>query len=219
MFVGFPVVMVLKQMMKGLDVRVAALEYSQFIKYLEVTRDPEIERVLFFISFLPLELFAQLPGSMFSTKYKWLVNIKEENLKNFFFPFSSHVHSVSIEGEEIVVKEHYNIAQDMPRQVTNTIATWTGRGRLNLTTLSIWERRADLQGYKFVAETMDEAPYVDFKLNDDKTVDHVDGIVGDIWHGLFERSLNFSTKISEPPDNAWGSLNEDGSCSNKCPVG
>jgi hypothetical protein len=54
-------------------------------------------------------------------------------------------------------------------------------------------------------------PYAEYKVNEDGTIDHIHGIVGDLWHGLLERSLNFSTKLSLPPDGKWGNIEEDGS--------
>ena len=98
-------------------------------------------------------------------------------------------------------------------QVIQSIGIWTGPDNFILTKENIWERRRDLQGYTFDAETLDQPPYAEYEVNEDGTIDQIHGIVGDIWHGILEPSLNFSTKITLPPDGNWGGLLEDGTWS------
>jgi ABC-type amino acid transport substrate-binding protein len=54
---------------------------------------------------------------------------------------------------------------------------------------------------------MPEVPYVLSNIQEGK----IEGIIGDLWHGILEKSLNFTTIISTPPDDEWGSCNENGS--------
>ena len=70
-----------------------------------------------------------------------------------------------------------------------------------------------MQGYEFTAETLDQPPFAEYEINKNGTVDNIVGIVGDIWHGILEECLNFTTHIVLPPDGNWGSLEEDGSWS------
>ena len=41
-------------------------------------------------------------------------------------------------------------------------------------------------------------------------VTKIGGIIGDIWHGVIEKSLNFSTTLIPPKDRQWGSVGSDG---------
>ena len=58
---------------------------------------------------------------------------------------------------------------------------------------------------------MDNPPYLDYVVNDNGTIDYIEGIVGDLWHGIMEQALNFSTKITVSKDGPGGNLREDGS--------
>ena len=193
--------------------KVAILGYSKFIASWNLSKDSEEN--LSFIAFLSLKSFLSLQHQpdIFSKKNEWLVNIEEKRLKDLNFPFSSQVYSLNIDIDctNIDIKEHYNIDQNI--QVINTIGMWTHPGNLTLTTTIMWERRRDLRGFEFVAETMDQPPHAEYDVNEDGTVDRIQGIVGDLWHGILEQSMNFSTRISLPPDGKWGGLKEDGSWS------
>ena len=63
--------------------------------------------------------------------------------------------------------------------------------------------------YKFQAETLPEAPYVTIAYDDSNYIS-LGGLWGDIWQGMLEKMLNFSTKIMLSPDRQWGSLGENG---------
>ena len=78
---------------------------------------------------------------------------------------------------------------------------------MEITEHSLVNRRRNLHGLEILAETMAEPPYAVFEEKERKII----GIIGDLWHGILEKSLNFTTKISTPPDNRWGSVSEDGS--------
>ena len=45
--------------------------------------------------------------------------------------------------------------------------------------------------------------------NSQKREQFISGFVGDVWTSL-EKTLNFTTKLSKPSDDTWGSLNPDG---------
>ena len=59
---------------------------------------------------------------------------------------------------------------------------------------------------------MFEPPYVVFDPDQTKSggVENIEGIIGDLWHGILEKSLNFSTKIEPSPDGQWGAALENG---------
>ena len=50
---------------------------------------------------------------------------------------------------------------------------------------------------------MNQPPYCLFEVNNERPVEKIQGFIGDLWHGILEQSLNFSTQISLPPDGAW----------------
>ena len=139
-----------------------------------------------------------------------LNNLPEEYLNHLFFPFPSQVYSLNEDDDSIVIKEHYNIEE---KQVVKTVGILDKKGGLSLVEDNIWERRKDLQGYQFLAETLDQAPYVEYDVSEDGAVDELVGIVGDLWHDVLEKSLNCTAKISVPPDGKWGNLEKDGSWS------
>ena len=145
----------------------------------------------------------------FTYKSEWIVSIGLDKLKNLYFPLSSQVYSMNRDDTRIVVKEHYNIAKEFSKQVTNTVGIWDiNNGSYIFKETNIWERRKDLQGYEFVAETLSHSPYVNYEAADDGRVNEIVGIVGDLWHGILERDRNFSTKILLPPDGQWGNINK-----------
>ena len=112
----------------------------------------------------------------------------------------------------IVIKEHYNIGKESPRptQVIRHMGQYLeDKGLLSFNAEYIWERRKDLQGYEFTAETLGHPSYTQFEVNGNGRIDHIEGIVGDLWHGILEKTLNFTTKVSLPPDGYWGNLEEN----------
>ena len=101
----------------------------------------------------------------------------------------------------IVIKEHYNIGKESPRptQVIRHMGQYLeDKGLLSFNAEYIWERRKDLQGYEFTAETLGHPPYTLCEVTANGRIDHIEGIVGDLWHGILEKSLNFTTKLSLP---------------------
>ena len=63
-----------------------------------------------------------------------------------------------------------------------------------------------IEGHKFKAETMPEIPFSTWDVENKK----IGAVIGELWHQIFEKTLNFTTDISQPPDMKWGSPNDDG---------
>ena len=68
-----------------------------------------------------------------------------------------------------------------------------------------------MQGYEFTAETLGHPPYTLCEVNANGRIDHIERIVGDLWHGILE--LKFYNKTFITPDRYWGNLEENGSWS------
>jgi hypothetical protein len=132
----------------------------------------------------------------------FLFNFEESDIQDLTFPFDSEVYSYTEENGTKAIKEHYNIGKH--KQIVEKIGFWN-QTDLVLTSDSLVNRRRNLHGLEILAETMPEPPYAVFEEKERKII----GIIGDLWHGILEKSLNFTTKISTPPDNKWGSVNED----------
>ena len=125
-------------------------------------------------------------------------------MKNLTFPFDSQVYSLFEEKDTVEVNEHYNIRN--MEQIVQSIGFWNNTG-ISISEKNLYGRRKNLHGLKIRAETMPEAPYGTFKTGKGK----IEGIIGELWHTIIEKSLNITTIISTPPDNNWGSQNENGS--------
>ena len=52
-------------------------------------------------------------------------------------------------------------------------------------------------------------PEIPFATWDDENK-KIGAVIGELWHDIFEKTLNFTTEISQPPDMQWGSSNGDG---------
>ena len=208
----------IKQQSK-MNIKSSIIEYSNYLT--EWTKSKEPEENLLFLVFLSWKTFLDLHSrkGIFSPKAEWLVNLPEEQMKDLHFSFSSQVYSLNQDNSITVLKEHYNIGEESSRnpQVIKEIGYYMENkendGWFSFTSTYIWERRKDLQGYEFSAETLDQTPFADYEVNETGIVDHIVGIVGDIWHGILEESLNFTTHITLPPDGNWGSFEKDGSWS------
>ena len=62
------------------------------------------------------------------------------------------------------------------------------------------------EGHTFKAETMPETPFATWDLESGK----IGAVIGELWHEIFEKSLNFTTDISQPSDMKWGSPDGEG---------
>ena len=96
--------------------------------------------------------------------------------------------------------------------IVQKFGTWSTAVGLSLSQLHLFERRKDLQGHVFRGQTVNEPPYVvvDMEALQEGRVGRIRGIVGDIWHEVMERSLNFSTQLVPSRDGQWGALGADG---------
>ena len=56
---------------------------------------------------------------------------------------------------------------------------------------------------------MFEPPYVIFDTEQPR-LGKIKGVIGDLWHGILEKSLNFTTKIVPSPDGQWGAVLKNG---------
>ena len=158
-------------------VKLSIIEYKPFLIHWASSKEPEDK--LFFVAILSLKTFKDLYSASFlsSPRTEWLVNLPQEKMKEFYFPFSSQVYSLNIEETNIAIKEHYNIVQERSteNQIINKIGIWENKESFTFTKTYIWERRKDFRGHQFVAETLDQPPYAKFKLTEDGTVDHIEG--------------------------------------------
>ena len=161
-----------------------------------------------------LEFLSSIPSNLFSNKNLWLVRTEGSNLGDIHFPIDSQVYTFQTNTNGIQISEVYKIDPNW-EQIAKNYGSWSEKrafGRLRLDTLAFFERRKDMMGYSFHAETMPEPPYVlahldNFESGKDT---QIGGIWGEIWHNSLEKTMNFTTKILPSPDRQWGSLNEDG---------
>ena len=131
-----------------------------------------------------------------------LTNIPSKEMNHLVFPINSQVFSYQKLGNQMTVLEHYNIGNQA--QTVHTVG-WYESSQLVFTSQSLLERRKDLNGLQLRAEALPEFPWTLQAVNG-KTK----GVIGDLWHGIIEKSLNFTTVISAPPDGNWGSVNDSG---------
>ena len=114
------------------------------------------------------------------------------------------------QSEEIVLWELYRIVPNSPIQNIN-VGQWTTLKGLNFTKINKRNRRSNLLGYNLRITTLVEAPYnTKIKLDSMTKKYHLEGSFADLLN-LYAKILNFTYTYVPPPDNAWGSLQEDGS--------
>ena len=114
------------------------------------------------------------------------------------------------QSEEIVLWELYRIVPNSPIQNIN-VGQWTTSKGLNFTKINKRNRRSNLLGYNLRITTLVEAPYnTKIKLDSMTKKYHLEGSFADLLN-LYAKILNFTYTYVPPPDNAWGSLQEDGS--------
>ena len=184
------------------------LEVSSFEEFWPIIKNsPTSFCFIAFISPKSLITLQKFPD-LFSYRKIWLVNITEREIENIILPFSSQVFTFEKQKTKIYIKEHYNIVQS--ERIINKIGEWIGPGNFTWNHMDIWERRKDLRGHVFHVETMYEDPYVINSKTKIGKIGKIYGIVGDILHGMLEPSLNFTAKLSLPPDGMWGAIGEDG---------
>ena len=126
-----------------------------------------------------------------------------------YFPIDSQVSRFRQESSgRIVVEEVYQVSQTSEILVL-PYATWTQDQNLAVVVAPLEERRKDLQGLVLRGQTLSELPYASVEMNG-KLVTHIGGIIGDIWHGILEPALNFTTILEQPKDGQYGVPRENG---------
>ena len=113
-------------------------------------------------------------------------------------------------SKEIVLWELYRIVPISPIQCIN-VGQWTASEGLNFTKINKRNRRSNLLGYNFRITTLVEPPYITKIELDSMTGKYnLEGSFADLLN-LYAETLNFTYTYVPPSDNAWGSLQENGS--------
>ena len=158
-------------------------------------------------------LLASLPASAFTLSSVWLVKEDEGSISrtSTYLPIDSQVYGYYREEDRVVMEEVYQISPGSAH-VRRKFGSWSPASGLSLTSTHVFERRKDLQGHVFRGQTVNEPPYVvvDMEALQEGRVGRIQGIVGDIWHEVMERSLNFTTQLVPSRDGQWGALGGDG---------
>ena len=114
------------------------------------------------------------------------------------------------DDQEVVLWELYRIGPMLPIQSIN-VGTWTSTKGLKFTKVNKWTRRSNLKGHHFKITSLVEAPYLSkIELDSISGKYNLEGSYADLLN-LYAKTLNFTYTNVPPPDNAWGSLQEDGS--------
>ena len=132
-----------------------------------------------------------------------------KELKNIQLKFDSNFIVALNQEDHITLWELYKIGPTLPIQ-RNNIGHWTDSEGLKFTKIHKWYRRSNLFGYNFEITTLVEAPYITKIKVDSKTGEfNMEGSYADLLN-LYAKTLNFTYTYMPPPDNAWGSLQNDG---------
>ena len=121
-----------------------------------------------------------------------------------YIPIDSQVFTFHSLGEQVLIDEVYHVSPSLPVTV-NKCGSWRKLEGLRLTSLTILQRRQNFQGHLFRAETVFN-PIFSSKKEETK----IGGVLGDIWHGVLEKMLNFTTIVQPSRDNQYGALGKDG---------
>ena len=138
------------------------------------------------------------------------IKVVLEEFSNISLNFDDDFIVALNQDDKIVLWELYRIGPMSPIQ-SNIIADWTTSEGLNITSICKWERRSNLLGYNFKITTLVDEYYTT-KIELDKITGeyNLQGSLVDLLN-LFAKTMNFTYMYVPPPDNAWGSLQEDGS--------
>ena len=149
--------------------------------------------------------FASLPLEAFCNSNTWLVFDQERKLPatKIYFPIDSQVYTFRQDSPaRIVIEEVYQVSEKSEILVL-PFGTWTQDRNLTVTVAPLEDRRKDLQGLVLRGQTLPEPPYSSVEMKG-KRVSHIGGIVGEIWHGILEPGLNFTTNLEQPKDFQYG---------------
>ena len=105
-----------------------------------------------------------------------------------------------IEGDRLVINEVYQISPSSP-MIINKCGTWGYQEGLGLTSATILQRRQDFKGHMFRAETVFHPIFATEEENG-----KIGGVLGDIWHEVLEKILNFTTYVKPTKDKQYGAL-------------
>ena len=73
---------------------------------------------------------------------------------------------------------------------------------------SLFDKRKDFLGFRFQAVTLPAPPVMTVTTIEDEI--RLGGMIGEIWHGIFDQTMNFFTNIILSPDGNWGSRDKNG---------
>ena len=85
--------------------------------------------------------------------------------------------------------------------IINQCGTWGNQEGLSLTSATTLQRRQDFKGHVFRAETVFHPIFATEEENG-----KIGGVLGDIWHGVLEKMLNFTTHVKPTKDKQYGAL-------------
>ena len=121
-----------------------------------------------------------------------------------YIPIDRQVYTFhSQRGEKVVINEVYQLSPSSPI-IVKECGSWDRQAGLKLTSASILQRRQDFQGHLFRAETVFN-PIFAIKKENNK----IGGVLGEIWHDVLEKMLNFTTVVKPSKDNQYGALGKD----------
>jgi hypothetical protein len=159
------------------------------------------------------DLLHNLTTQAFSGPNVWLIfdSDRTVSMDNVYFPIDSHVFTfgeAQVSGITVIY-EVYKVSPNSPTremQYGNWSKNEDREKRLQISETPFYERRKDLQGHVFHGQTKDFPPFAKIQTTTlpNKTVTRIQGILGDIWHGVLEKELNFTTQFTTPPDGQWG---------------
>ena len=121
-----------------------------------------------------------------------------------YIPIDSQVFTFHSLGDQVFIDEVYHVSPSLPITVNNC-GSWKNLEGLKLTSLTILQRRQNFQGHLFRAETVFH-PLFSPRKGEGK----IGGVLGDIWHEVLEKMLNFTTIVQPSRDKQYGALGKDG---------
>ena len=119
-----------------------------------------------------------------------------------YLPIDSQVYSFKKGLSEILIKVDKGL-----KVISNQVGSWNEH---NLTWYksSLFERWKIVHSYAFRAVTLPDPPIVTVSTN--KKEVKIGGLLGEIWHRILEKHMNFSTRIQLSSNSNWGNKDENG---------
>ena len=148
---------------------------------------------------------------MLSGNTVWLVWDLDGSLQtanHLYLPIDSQVYGFQSKKDIVEIQEVYKVSASRAL-IALPYGSWNELTGLNLSAKPLVERRKDLQGHIFTGQTVFEPPYVIFDTEQPR-LGKIKGVIGDLWHGILEKSLNFTTKIVPSTDGQWGAVLKNG---------